>query len=200
MHKNITTKKNKTFCLLKKGTIIALMVLASANLKAQDKNSILENNLFKINILSPGVSYEKRLGENSTINSDLNLSLGFSYNSNSGSHLLTTAYLREQYRYYYNIEKRSLKNKNIKNNSANFVALSASYYLEPFGDSGYVSVYDGLTIAPVWGLQRTYETGINIALVTGAGYNFGTNQRTSGFVPVINFTLGWVLSKQGKSI
>lgn len=62
------------------------------------------------------------------------------------------------------------------------------------------SVYDGLTIAPVWGLQRTYENGINIALVTGAGYNFGTNQRTSGFVPVINFTLGWVLSKQGKNI
>lgn len=175
--------------------ITASILLAFVNLNAQDKTSNLENNQFKINILSPGITYEKRLSENTTLSTDLNLSAGFAYNSDSGTKLLLSPYIREQYRYYYNFEKRNSKGKNTKNNSANFIALSGSYYFKPIGNSEYVSVYDGLTIAPVWGLQRTYGSGINISLMTGAGYNFGTNERTANFVPVINFTLGWVIGK-----
>lgn len=180
---------------MKKHIAISLLLFTFVHLNAQNKNSYLENNLFKINILSPGITYEMRLGKNTTLCNDLNLSLGFSYNSNSGSNLLSTPYIREQYRYYYNIEKRNSKDKNIKNNSANFIALNGSYYLKPIGNSEYVSVYDGFTVAPIWGLQRTYESGINIGLIAGPGYNFGTNERTAGFVPVINFTLGWVIGK-----
>jgi hypothetical protein len=180
---------------MKKYIPIPLLLLAFVNLNAQNVTRYLENNLFKINVLSPGITYEMALSGNTTLSSDLNISIGFSSNNNTGNHLLATPYLREQYRYYYNIENRNSKDKNIKNNSANFIALNGSYYLKPIGNSEYVSVYDGFTVAPIWGLQRTYVSGLNIGLIAGPGYNFGTNERTAGFVPIINFTLGWVIGK-----
>jgi hypothetical protein len=175
--------------------IIVLLLLAFLNLKAQEKNSYIEKHQFKINILSPGITYEMGLRDNTTLCTDLNLSVGFSYNSDSGSSLLFTPYIREQYRYYYNLDARSKSGKNAKNNTVKFIAFSGSYYLKPIGNSEYVSLYDGFTLSPTWGLQRTYENGLNIGLITGVGYNFGTNDRVAGFVPVINFTLGWLIDK-----
>lgn len=179
---------------MKKYITITFLLLVFVNLNAQSRSSYLENSLFKINILSPGITYERSLSESTSLCTDLNLSLGFSYNNNSGSDFLFVPYIREQYRYYYNIEQRTSNNKNIKNNSANFIALNGSYYL-PNGNSQDVSVYDGFTVASIWGLQRTYESGINLGLIVGPGYNFGTKERTAGFVPVINFTLGWIIGK-----
>ncbi|MDX6189943.1 hypothetical protein SGQ83_11330 [Flavobacterium sp. Fl-318] len=176
--------------------ITTLILLAFINLNAQDKSSSLENNQFKINVLSPGITYEKRLSKNTALATDLNLSAGFAYNSNSGAKLLLSPCISEQYRYYYNLEKRYSRDRNTKNNSGNFIALSGSYYFRPIGNSEYVSVYDGLTIAPAWGLHRTYGSGINISLIAGAGYNFGTDERKANFVPVVNFTLGWVIGKK----
>ncbi|PXY41883.1 hypothetical protein DMB65_04785 [Flavobacterium cheongpyeongense] len=175
--------------------ICTTIILSFTSLNAQKTSNTLENNQFKVNIISPGLTYEKRLTESTTLSTDLNLSTGFAYDSNSGTKILATPYIRPQYRYYYNFEKRNSKSRNTKNNSANFIALSGSYYFKPINNSDYVSVYDGLTLGTVWGLQRTYKSGINISLITGTGYNFGTNERTASFVPVINFTLGWVIGK-----
>ncbi|WP_281309879.1 hypothetical protein [Flavobacterium flavigenum] len=172
---------------------ISALLLFFVNLNAQDNN--LENNQFKINILTPGITYEKKISRNTSLSTDLNLSAGFAHNNDSRTKLLLSPYIREEFRYYYNLEKRNSKGKNTQNNSANFVALSGSYYFKPIGNSEYVSIYDGLTIAPIWGLQRTYGSGFNINIIGGAGYNFGTNDRTANFVPVINFTLGWVIGK-----
>jgi hypothetical protein len=178
---------------MKNYILILVALLAFENLKAQEKTTAVEKNQFKINILSPGVTYEAGIGKNATLCTDANLSIGVSYNSNSGRKWLYSPYIGEQYRYYYNLDKRNSNGKNVKNNSGNFISLSGSYYFKPIGNSEFVSVYDGFTIAPTWGLQRTYTNGININLVTGAGYNLGTNNRVAGFVPVINFTLGWVI-------
>ena len=178
---------------MKRQIPISAFLLFFVNLNAQDNN--LENNQFKINILTPGITYEKKISNNTSLSTDLNLSAGFAYDSDSGTKVLLSPYIREEFRYYYNFEKRNAKNRNTRNNSANYIALTGNYYFKPIGNSEYVSVYDGLTIAPVWGLQRTYRSGINISLIGGAGYNFGTSDRTASFVPVINFTLGWVIGK-----
>lgn len=178
---------------MKKNILTSIVLFVFLTTNAQNSISNVDKNQFKINILSPGITYEKGIGQNTTLCTDVNFSMGFSYNSNSGMKWLYAPYIREQYRYYYNFEKREVKGKNSKNNSANFIAVNGSYYFKPLGNTEFVSVYDGFTIAPVWGLQRTYSQGININLTTGMGYNFGTNNRVAGFVPVINFTLGWVI-------
>lgn len=104
-----------------------------------------------------GPDIEKRLSENTTLSTDLNLSAGFAYNSDSGTKLLLSPYIREEYRYYYNLEKRNSKDKNTKNNSANFIALSGSYYFKPIGNSEYVSLYDGLQLRQYGGYSAPME-------------------------------------------
>jgi hypothetical protein len=160
---------------------------------AQDKNSSVEKNLFKLNLLTPGITYELGLAKKVTLNSDLNLGLTF-FAENENSSLKLFPFIREQIRYYYNLEKRSNKNKNILNNSGNFLAVNASYYSQSLGDVKYVHGLDGFTIAPVWGLQRTFNSGINITVNTGVGYNFSSHESVNDISPIINFTLGWVIN------
>ena len=108
--------------------------------------------------------------------------------------------MSSQFRHYYNLEKRNLKGKNIDGNSGNYIAPIASYYFRPVNVStNFVSTSDALTLVAVWGLQRTYKSGLNINPNTGLGYNFSKDRSSyllsTNIIPVINFTLGWVLLK-----
>jgi len=161
-------------------------------LVAQNKSKVKEN-LFKINILNPGFTFEKGLMNNSTLCLDANLSFGFTVHNNETT-FLTAPLLRGQYRYYYNLEKRVSKGKDISNNSGGFVAFSSSYYFKPIGNDAYVSSYDGFTLGGVWGFQKTYKRGINLSANTGLGYNL-SNQQAHKVLPILNFTVGWVIGK-----
>ena len=99
-----------------------------------------------------------------------------------------------QYRYYYNLEKRLQKEKNIGNNSANYIALSGAVQIgKPIiGDLEYNEGYFGV-IGPVWGLQRYYGSGFKLDLNLGAGYGFNESG-SSFFSPIIGLRLGWRLS------
>jgi hypothetical protein len=181
---------------MKKYQILLLVLLIVSLTNAQNKIT-LENNQFKINILSPGLSYECKLTDKTTISSELNTSFGYHFDSFNGGKILIAPYIKEQYRYYYNLDGRNVKGKKTTGNSGNFIALSTSYYFKPFNNSNpnALSTYDGFTIAPIWGLQRTYNSGLNISINTGLGYNFGSTKSNSGIKPVLNFTLGWVIGK-----
>jgi hypothetical protein len=180
---------------MKKYIIIAFSLVFALNLKAQDVSKV-SNNLFKINILSPGLTFEKRITSNNTICLDGNIAYGFNYTTNNGFTNLFSPYIRGQFRNYYNFDKRIAKGKNTSNNSGNFLAFTTSYYLQPIGNKDLVNNLDGLTVGATWGMQRTYKSGFNINLNTGLGYNF-SNLKDRTVVPIINFTVGWVLfSKQ----
>ncbi len=159
---------------------------------AQNEKKTKEN-LFKINILNPGFTYEKGLTNTTTLCLDTNLSFGFAAHNNKTT-FLASPFLRGQYRYYYNFEKRISKGKSISNNSGGFIAFSASYYLKPLGNDIYISSYDGLTFGGVWGFQKTYKCGINLSANAGLGYNL-SNQQSHKVLPILNFTVGWVIGK-----
>ena len=77
-------------------------------------------------------------------------------------------------RWYYNLEKRQSKSKNIAGNSGNFLTLQTSYHPNWFTISSYdnVNTLHQVSIIPTWGIKRnlgehfTYETGI------GLGYRY----------------------------
>lgn len=79
-------------------------------------------------------------------------------------------------RWYYNLEKRQSKSKNISGNSGNFVSLQTNYYPNWFVISNYdnLETYNLITIIPTWGIKRnigkhfTYEAAIGI----GYGHQF----------------------------
>jgi hypothetical protein len=89
---------------------------------------------------------------------------------------LMTPVITAEPRWYYNLEKRQSKSKNIAGNSGNFVSLQTSYHPNWFVISNYdnLKTFNLITIVPTWGIKRnigkhfTYETAIGI----GYGYQF----------------------------
>jgi len=186
---------------MKKHFIIFIFLTLNQTLTAQE-DFFVKKFFFKVNLLTPGLTFEKGLFPHTTFCIDANLSLGFSLrssNSSSGNSnftLLTSPFLRGQYRYYYNLEKRKTNGKNISNNSGNFLAISTSYYFRPINNEKFVSIYDGFTIGGIWGFQKTYLNNFNISANGGLGYNFSNfNNNSRGVMPILNFTIGWVIGK-----
>lgn len=87
---------------------------------------------------------------------------------------LMTPVLTIEPRWYYNLEKRQSKSKNISGNSGNFLTIQTSYHPNWFTISNYdnVKIVNQVSIIPTWGIKRnvgqhfTYETGI------GLGYRY----------------------------
>lgn len=160
----------------------------------QAQNSVtVEKHQFKINVLLPGFVYEYGINNKNTLYSELSAGYGFSSN-NFGTNWTIYPYIQEQFRHYYNLEKRATKGKVTSHNSGGFVAMAAYYNFKSITtNDAYLSSNSSAVIAPVWGFQRTYKHKFNLDLNLGAGYAFSKND--SDFVPVLNFTLGWVIGK-----
>ncbi|WP_228520685.1 hypothetical protein [Flavobacterium sp. JLP] len=105
-----------------------------------------------------------------------------------------TPRITEQFRHYYNLEKRAQKGKKTEFNSGNFVALHANYDFESISTNEWFNEHvSSFTIGPVWGIQRTYKRKLNIDLHLGAGVII--DQFETEFTPIANFSLGWVIGK-----
>lgn len=181
---------------MKKHKIIIISLLAIVNLFAQDKPSV-EKNLFKLNVLLPGVVYEHGFNKKNTLYSELSMGFGYRNSSFSGSSWIFLPVINEQLRHYYNFEKRSLNEKKITGNSGNFLAFNAIYNFKSFATNNDGSDDSSFVLAPIWGMQRTYKNSFNLGLNAGVGYLFYSNKKydNNGFVPVINFSIGWVIGK-----
>ena len=173
---------------------LILAFLFLANSYSQEVPSV-EKNLFKINFFLPGVVYEHGFTAKNTLYSEL--SLGFGYQKSSFYNESTWTFypnINEQFRHYYNLDKRAKKGKRTARNSGNFLALNAIYNFESIStNDDFSNEGASFTVAPVWGFQRTYNGGFNLGFNAGIGY--GIQKQSNEFVPVINFSLGWVIGK-----
>lgn len=175
--------------------VIYSCLIMTSVVYGQEKEISVNKNLFKINLLPPGITYEHGLTKKLTLNSDINAGISYHYSSFSGSDWIIFPFVDEQLRHYYNLEKRALKGKRTENNSGNFLALGAMYMFRGKGKYEYINDYDGFNLYSVWGLQRTYQNNLNISINAGLGYNFSSNDNVNELSPIVNFTLGWVIGK-----
>ena len=87
-------------------------------------------------------------------------------------------------RWYYNIDKRVDKGRNIKGNSGNFISLKISYMpdwflIKSYSDRTWTSlpepnrnVYDQISIIPTWGIRRTLGNHFDYEAGLGLGYAY----------------------------
>lgn len=175
--------------------LLLLSVLFITAAQAQDETPSVEKHQFKINILFPGFVYEHGFSEKNTLYSEIALGLGYQYNSyhNDGNFVIVPL-ISEQFRHYYNLEKRVAKGKRTAFNSGNYIAGNVAYNFKSISTNdeygGYVPSF---TVAALWGLQRTYKGKFNLEFNIGPGVNF--DKYNTEFVPAGNFTLGWVIGK-----
>ena len=178
---------------MKKKFLLFSSLLAMTVLQAQDKPSV-EKNQFKINALTPGIVYEHGFNAKNTLYSELSLGLGYQFSSYAGSTWSFYPLINEQFRHYYNLEKRAAKGKVTSHNSGGFVAMTATYVFKSITtNDSFSSSVPSLTVGPVWGFERTYKGNFNLGLNLGIGYNM--DKYDNEFTPIANFTLGWVLGK-----
>jgi hypothetical protein len=178
---------------MKKKFLLFSSLLAMTILQAQDGPSV-EKNQFKINVLAPGIVYEHGFNAKNTLYSEVSLGFGYQYSSYSGSTWNFYPQINEQFRRYYNLEKRAAKGKVTANNSGGFVAMTAFYFFESITtNDSFSSSIPSLTVGPVWGFQRTYKGSFNLGLNLGIGYSM--NNYDNNFTPIANFTMGWVIGK-----
>ncbi|MBC5839560.1 hypothetical protein [Flavobacterium muglaense] len=169
--------------------LVGFLVLSTVN--AQENPSV-EKNQFKINVLLPGVVYEHGFDEKHTLYSELSTGFGIQTSSTFGTAHAFYPAINEQFRHYYNLGRRSGKGKVTANNSGGFVALNAIYNFKAISSNELLlSSRPAITIAPVWGFQRTYKGNFNLALNAGVGYQI--RKYNNRMATVLNFSLGWVI-------
>jgi hypothetical protein len=181
-------KKNYLFLLLS--------ILFIHAVQAQDETASVAKNQFKINaLLSPGFVYEHGFSAKNTLYSEVSFIVGYRHNGvYEESNWYFVPRINEQFRHYYNLEKRATKGKRTAYNSGNFVALYADYQLESISTNKWFNEYQpSVTIGPVWGIQRTYKGKFNLDLNIGAGAQ--VDQYETEFALIANFSLGWVIGK-----
>ena len=177
---------------------VIVSIFCCINLTAQN-NKQVEDNLFKINLINPGVEYEAGVGVNQTIN----LGLGLQFGAAGGGGVFNYAFLpafNGQYRYYYNLDRRLNKDKRIAGNSGNYLSASATLFTADV-IIGNVESGSGTAgfIGPVYGIQRTYPKGFNYTMEFGLGLYFASDENfkavETGIGPTLSFSIGWVIGK-----
>ena len=168
-----------------KKTVLTLIFLGLTFIvKSQDAS--VEKSTFGIQTGGLGIwaHHEAKLSNQIALRSEIGLDIGFLggsiYSEILGGSFypekgyIMTPVIRLEPRWYYNLNKRVSKSRDISGNSGNFLTLQTSYSPNWFVITNHdnLKVADQISIIPTWGIKRnignhfTYETGI------GVGYRY----------------------------
>lgn len=153
----------------------------------------LERHQFKLNLISPGFTYELGLFKNQSVSANIGLGLA-TYQEGYAFGLA----LNNRYRYYHNFNRRERLDKNTSGNSGNYIAAAQTIFFSQLRIATNIEAPKDFNVGffgMVYGVQRTYDKGLNFNLELGAGYYRGDGV-PSGYGPLINFTFGWVATKR----
>jgi len=187
---------------MKNSYVLILLCLVSTFVEAQWQErggtfdlAHLERHQFKLNLLSPGFTYELGLFKNQSVSTNLGLATA-TYEEGYVFGLASN----NRYRYYHNFNRRERLDKNTSGNSGNYIAAAQAIFFSQLRVATDVEGPDDFNLGfygMVYGIQRTYEKGFNFNVELGAGYYRGDGV-PNGYGPLINLTFGWVATKRKK--
>ncbi|NVN19026.1 hypothetical protein GUA46_11795 [Muricauda sp. HICW] len=187
---------------MKNKYVLILLCLVSTFVEAQWQErggtfdlAHLERHQFKLNLLSPGFTYELGIFKNQSVSTNLGLATA----TYEEGYVFGLA-MNNRYRYYHNFDRRERLEKNTSGNSGNYIAAAQAIFFSQLrvatdveGPSDFNLGFYGM----VYGIQRTYEKGFNFNAEVGAGYYRGDGV-PNGYGPLISITFGWVATKRKK--
>lgn len=164
---------------------------------AQQSPGSLEKGMFKGNLLfTPSLNYEYNVYNDFTLKAEAGVTFTI-FDTFGTTNVGFFQKYEVQGKYYYNLKRRTLKNKPTSGNSGGFVAAVYNYQNREALFSEVSRSTDFSTLGGVWGFQRSYDSGLSLLLEVGFGYDFAfrSNARdTNGRpFPLIGFELGWIL-------
>lgn len=152
---------------------LLFLCFCGLSLIGKSQNESVEKSTYgaQAGVLGIWAHREIKLSNKIALRTEIGMDAGFwggSFYPKNG--YLITPVITLEPRWYYNLDKRIAKSKNISGNSGNFLTLQTSYHPNWFVISNYdnVEVADQISIIPTWGIKRnigshfTYETGIGL--------------------------------------
>jgi len=183
-------------------TTFFALLLCVFTLTTTAQNASVEQSTFGIQtgFLGAWVHNETKLTNQIVLRSELGLDTGIwggSYYNKTGYVLAPVITLGP--RWYYNLNKRTEKDRRIDGNSGNFITLKTSYHPDWFVISNYenVRIVSDISIVPTWGIRRnvgnhfTYETGIGIGYVYYLAKNAGYRDNESDVAVNLHLRVGY---------
>jgi len=174
---------------------LVFLVICSTSILFSQSVKNVEKNQFRINILSPGVSNELGISNNSTLNFELTvLPVVETYFNDQISWALFPV-IGAEYRYYTNFNRRIEKGKNIVGNSGNYLSfLNQAFITAPIAGNREFDEPVAYLGGFVYGLQRTYKSGFYFSSAVGPAFFTGDNDPTATIY--IDARIGWVVGKK----
>jgi len=195
----LKNEKMKKTILLFASFLIMKIGVAQTN---EDTTKLNSNLTFRTSFLTNTLGYEKVFTNNFSLNTEVGFTTGsFGFQTNPFSNVQYSTYLgvKLESRYYYNMERRIVKNKNTKNNSFNYLGFAINYsspikyYLGQNTDFSFhrsnVSPNGQLLFTPKWVMKRNLVG--NIGIEFGVGASVVTDFKNVGFLPNLTLNLNY---------
>jgi len=196
-----------------KNIVLLLLLLISIPSLSQEQEKSDITDVTRASFVSPGISYEKKIGKSQTLcaRAFMGMSFYFSYSSDFGTTSgfdLNPAWSL-QYRYYYNSARRKDQGKRTEMNSLNYLTalVEMLFFKETVSSNGDTDIRSINSIGIAWGLSRNYQKRFSIDLSVGPGYFFAKRttlnefgeyitKNEGGFTFVGQIGLGFWLNKR----
>ena len=145
--------------------------------KAQENpNASVEKSIFgvQIGILGVWAHNEARLSDKFALRSEVGFDGGFQNDDFFMAPVISLAP-----KFYYNLNKRLEKEKDISGNSGNFLSIQTSYHPDWFVvASDNVNITNQISVVPTWGMRRNIGNHFNYELGAGVGWVHEFSQTT----------------------
>ncbi len=157
-------------------TLFTLSIFHSIQAQTKTQSASVEKSVFSIQtgFLGLWVNHEAKLTNKIALRTEVGLDAGIfaGYNYPKTGFFMVPALTLEP-RWYYNINKRVRKSRNISGNSGNFISLKTTYHPDVIVLANYdnIDFISDFLIVPTWGIRRqigkhfNYETGIGIGYI-----------------------------------
>ena len=173
-----TTFLKKLFAI----SILLFSIQINAQVSTETNKEPSTQDVFRINLINPGVEYEMSVGKNSTFSIGTGLQVFAGSNSVDGSWYKIYPFIDTQYKYFYNFNRRVLKGKTTENNSGDFVSMRLLSFSNPIIGTGVDinQAFDRFMffLGPTWGIQRKYGKSFHLLFDVGPSLYFDNKGKT----------------------
>ena len=160
--------------------VLVFLAIGTLSCQAQEQNTAVsvEKSVFGIQTGLVGfwANNELRLANQWALRTEIGTELYTATNTNDDHELLLVPVISAEPKWYYNLNKRDRKGKNIKGNSGNAFSVKVQY--NPnfiFAGEDFVPKPHHLALIPKWGIRRVYWEHFTFETALGIGPVFYLN-------------------------
>ena len=179
---------------MKKILLAILLSILGFNANAQQNKGDNLDNFGKIELGFHGLSfaYELPITNKFVWENAVGAGMGMSADNNSATYSLDVVrpvpFIKSKLKFVYNINKRIEKEKNIRNNAGNYIALQTKY---SFGRANHNTNNRSMLTELHWGIQRNLGGNFLFNTHVGLGYLGDFNSNNGAVSPTIGVSFGY---------